>query len=137
MATRSRIAIRIGDKVHSVYCHWDGYPEGVGNELITRFNSRELAEGLVELGNRSWLIQPDGCIPTSALVGAPSSAELYDEPAEVVSKEQWERFSKDPIDGEQYVYEWIDDEGWIVYNVYYDEYLTVEKAIKRIQAQRY
>jgi len=129
MATRSRIAIRIGDKVHSVYCHWDGYPEGVGNELITRFNSRELAEGLVELGNRSWLIQPDGY--TS------STAELYDEPAEVVSKEQWERFSKDPIDGEQYVYEWIDDEGWIVYDVYHDEYLTVEKAIKRIQAQRY
>jgi len=129
MATRSRIAIQIGDKVHHIYCHWDGYPEGVGNELITRFNSRELAEGLVELGNRSWLIQPDGY--TS------STAELYDEPAEVVSKEQWERFSKDPIDGEQYVYEWIDDEGWIVYDVYHDEYLTVEKAIKRIQAQRY
>ena len=129
MATRSRIAIQIGDKVHHIYCHWDGYPEGVGNELITRFNSRELAEGLVELGNRSWLIQPDGY--TS------STAELYDEPAEVVSKEQWERFSKNPIDGEQYVYEWIDDEGWIVYDVYHDEYLTVEKAIKRIQAQRY
>ena len=129
MATRSRIAIQIGDKVHSVYCHWDGYPEGVGNELITRFNSRELAEGLIKLGNRSWLIQPDGY--TS------STAELYDEPAEVVSKEQWERFSKNPIDGEQYVYEWIDDEGWIVYDVYHDEYLTVEKAIKRIQAQRY
>ena len=129
MATRSRIAIQIGDKVHSVYCHWDGYPEGVGNELITRFNSRELAEGLIKLGNRSWLIQPDGY--TSA------SNELYNEPAEVDDLEYWEHYSKDPIKNEAYVYEWIDDAGWVVYDAHSEGYLKVEDAIKRNQAQRY
>lgn len=113
MATRSRIAIRIGDKVHSIYCHWDGYPEGVGNELITRFNSRELAEGLVELGNRSWLIQPEGYTP--------ASDELYDEFPSVDDLEYWAEYIYDPHGGEEYIYEWRDDVGWVVYDVYTGE----------------
>jgi len=113
MATRSRIAIQIGDKVHHIYCHWDGYPEGVGNELITRFNSRELAEGLIKLGNRSWLIQPDGY--TSA------SDELYDEFPSVDDLEYWADYIYDPHAGEEYIYEWRDDVGWVVYDVYTGE----------------
>ena len=109
MATRSRIGIQIGDKVHHIYCHWDGYPEGVGNELVTRFNSRELAEGLIKMGNRSWLIQPAGYTP--------ASDELYDEPAEIVSKEYWSDYTIDTRCGEEYVYEWRDDLGWIVYDI--------------------
>ena len=109
MATRSRIAIRIGEKVHSIYCHWDGYPEGVGNELITRFNSRELAEGLVELGNRSWLIQPEGYTP--------ASDELYNEPAESTSYDDWKCYCKYPAGCEEYIYEWRDEVGWVVYDV--------------------
>lgn len=113
MATRSRIAIRIGDKVHSVYCHHDGYPEGVGNELVTRFNSRELAEGLIKLGNRSWLIQPVGYTP--------ASDELYDEFPSVDDLEYWADYIYDPQCGEEYIYEWRDDVGWVVYDVYNGE----------------
>ena len=33
MATRSRIAIELSDgTVKSVYCHWDGYPDGTAYE---------------------------------------------------------------------------------------------------------
>ena len=129
MATRSRIAIRTGEnEVSSIYCHWDGYPEGVGNELITRFNSRELAEQLIELGNRSYLIQPEG--------HTPASGELYDEPADKCSLGQWEATSKYPESWEQFIYEWIDGEGWIVYDVDNDEYSTVKDAIAAAKAQR-
>lgn len=113
MATRSRIAIQIGDKVHSIYCHWDGYPEGVGNELITRFNSRELAEGLIELGNRSWLIQPDGYTSYTD--------ELYDEFDNPYDLEFWTQYMYDPQCGEEYIYEWRDDVGWVVYDVHNGE----------------
>jgi hypothetical protein len=38
MATRSRIAIELSDgTVKSVYCHWDGYFDGVGKDLMARF----------------------------------------------------------------------------------------------------
>lgn len=113
MATRSRIAIQIGDKVHHIYCHWDGYPEGVGNELITRFNSRELAEQLIELGNRSYLIQPEGYTP--------ASGELYDEFDNPYDLEFWTQYMYDPQCGEEYIYEWRDDVGWVVYDVYNGE----------------
>ncbi len=57
MATRSRIAIEIeGGKVLSVYCHNDGYLEGVGQELLEQFpngtDSDEVLEFIQE-GDRS------------------------------------------------------------------------------------
>jgi hypothetical protein len=57
MATRSRIAVEIeGGKVLSVYCHNDGYLEGVGQELLEQFpngtDSDEVLEFIQE-GDRS------------------------------------------------------------------------------------
>ena len=55
MSTNSSIAIKIGDKVTSIYCHWDGYLEHNGDILLRRYNSEILAKGLVQLGNISSL----------------------------------------------------------------------------------
>lgn len=56
MATRSYIAIRNSDgTVSGVYCHWDGYPEGVGKTLTTHYNTPELVEELLKLGSLSSL----------------------------------------------------------------------------------
>ena len=53
MSTRSRIAVKNGTEYKSVYCHFDGYPAGVGVELKSRFNSFEKASDLVKLGDLS------------------------------------------------------------------------------------
>jgi hypothetical protein len=54
MATRSAIAVMHGDRVKGVYCHWDGYPEGVGVTLINHYDNTK-ANHLVALGNISSL----------------------------------------------------------------------------------
>jgi hypothetical protein len=56
MATRSRIAIENQDgSVTSVYCHWDGYVDGVGKTLNQHYNTKDKVEALIELGNLSSL----------------------------------------------------------------------------------
>lgn len=56
MATRSRIAIENPDgTVTSIYCHWDGYPEGVGGTLITHYTQPEKVKALIALGSLSYV----------------------------------------------------------------------------------
>ena len=54
MGTRSRIGVMHGDKVKSIYCHWDGYLDGVGNTLLKHYDSAK-ANQLVALGDMSSL----------------------------------------------------------------------------------
>ena len=55
MATRSRIAIENQDgTVTSIYCHFDGYLDGVGKKLFEHYD-REKTEKLIELGDISAL----------------------------------------------------------------------------------
>ena len=55
MATRSRIAIENQDgTVDSIYCHFDGYLEGVGKTLFNHYDQEKL-EKLLELGDISSL----------------------------------------------------------------------------------
>jgi hypothetical protein len=64
MATRSTIAvIHDNGTVSQIYCHWDGYLQGVGAELIKNYSTPELAEELISLGDISSLhrsIHPKG-----------------------------------------------------------------------------
>ena len=56
MSTRSRIGLVLPDgKVKSVYCHFDGYPEGVGKKLNQYYTNKEDIEALLELGDLSIL----------------------------------------------------------------------------------
>ena len=56
MATRSYIAIENQDgSVRSIYCHSDGYPEGVGQILKDSYKMRSDVEELIGLGNISSL----------------------------------------------------------------------------------
>jgi hypothetical protein len=54
MGTRSRIGIMHGDKVKSIYCHWDGYLESVGQILHDHYDSAK-TNMLVALGDMSSL----------------------------------------------------------------------------------
>lgn len=39
--------------VLQIYCHWDGYPEGVGQDLLNDFNSYDAALKLILEGDHS------------------------------------------------------------------------------------
>ena len=55
MSTNATITVinRATGKASTIYNHWDGYPEGVGKTLKEHYNSQELADALVALGNVS------------------------------------------------------------------------------------
>jgi hypothetical protein len=56
MATRSRIGLKLDDgTIKQVYCHWDGYVEGVGLKLVENYNTIDKAEELINLGDISSL----------------------------------------------------------------------------------
>lgn len=58
-------------KVKSIYCHWDGYPEGVGRKLQRSYTDPKKVEELLSLGDIS------------------SLGEFYDEE---ISKADWKKF---------------------------------------------
>lgn len=56
MSTRSNIIVRRADGIWAnVYCHFDGYPAGVGQTLMDHYSNQEAAEKIVALGNLSVL----------------------------------------------------------------------------------
>lgn len=61
MSTRSRIGIirlKPGSgtpEVESIYCHFDGYPEGVGQMLLDHWTTPEAVDELLALGDLSSL----------------------------------------------------------------------------------
>ena len=74
MATRSRIGIELMDgSIKSIYCHWDGYPEGVGKVLKENYTDAEKVKKLIDLGDIS---------------------SLGKEYNEEMSKKDWTRFDK-------------------------------------------
>lgn len=56
MSTRCRIGYRLPDeRIKSIYCHHDGYPEGVGKLLKEYYNDPVKIEELLNLGDISSL----------------------------------------------------------------------------------
>lgn len=56
MATRCRIAkVQDDGTVKSIYCHWDGYPEGVGTMLQEHYTNPDDIDKLIEIGGISSL----------------------------------------------------------------------------------
>ena len=56
MSTRSRIGVQNADgSIRSIYCHFDGYLDGVGATLNAHYADSEKAEQLIALGDLSSL----------------------------------------------------------------------------------
>lgn len=56
MATRSTITVKCNDgKYRAIYCHFDGYLDGVGADLLQHYNNQEAAERLIANGDCSSL----------------------------------------------------------------------------------
>ncbi len=62
MATRSTIGMVLedGQTIRSVYCHWDGYPEGVGAILRDHYTDPSKIERLLDIGDISSLREDIG-----------------------------------------------------------------------------
>jgi hypothetical protein len=61
MATRSTIGVVLWDgRIESIYCHWDGYPEGVGATLRDHYTDPAKIETLLDLGDISSLREDIG-----------------------------------------------------------------------------
>jgi len=53
MATRARIAIQTENGIIGAYQHWDGYPGGLGYNLIDNWYQADKITGAIKLGNSS------------------------------------------------------------------------------------
>lgn len=65
MSTRSGIVLKDGDVYTGIYCHWDGYPDGVGKTLKDHYTDIDKIKQLIDLGAISSLemniAPPEGC----------------------------------------------------------------------------
>jgi hypothetical protein len=104
MATRSTIGIKSEDgTVRAIYCHWDGYPEGVGAGLRQNYNSKEQAQALIALGSFSSLME------TLEETKAGAYATESDISRTFTDVKDWlENFNS----GEEYFYLYTEGEGW-------------------------
>jgi hypothetical protein len=128
MGTRSTIAMKQGDKVIAIYCHFDGYKEGVGATLDQHYQDAEKVQRLMDLGNLSALSQEigeaqdfnnrealneDWCLAYGRDRGETGQeARVFDGVADWVSN-----FNS----GEEYYYLYTEGEGWEIANNYGDE----------------
>ena len=56
MSTNASISImNKGGSMETIYNHWDGYLEGLGNMLLTHYTSEEKVRELIALGNVSYV----------------------------------------------------------------------------------
>ena len=56
MSTRCRIGVlQDNGTIRSIYCHFDGYPKGVGRELLDNYTDIETINKLLDLGDISCL----------------------------------------------------------------------------------
>lgn len=64
MSTRARIGLMLEDgTIKHSYCHFDGYPNGVGHTLVENYSEIEKVEELLSFGDMSFLapkVTPEG-----------------------------------------------------------------------------
>ena len=105
MATRSTIGIKSEDgTVRAIYCHWDGYPEGVGAGLRQNYNSKEQAQALIALGSFSSLMETLEETKAGAYATESDSARTFTD-----EKDWLENFNS----GEEYFYLYTESLGWV------------------------
>ena len=117
MSTRSRIGIELSDgSVLSVYHHWDGYPSWLGRILTTHYNSKSLAEELIDGGDMSscWTDTPFDCDGKASKYG-PNYYSLRGEDCPP-------RLDANLIeyvgDGEEYAYLYTLNGEWVCYDLH-------------------
>lgn len=90
MSTRSTIALEFADgTVHQVYCHFDGYLSGIGNELASDYTDPFKLRELIAGGDMS-------------SIGSP-----YTDRGEELNVNKYKSFTEYMRDGQQEEYDYI------------------------------
>lgn len=66
MSTNSGIALRQGETFQTIYCHWNGHPKDMLPVLRENYNSFDLVNRLISMGDASIIekkIDPDSSLP--------------------------------------------------------------------------
>jgi len=110
MATRARIGVLNPDgNITSIYSHWDGYPDGVGQTLAGNYSRQDLAKRLVAMGGVSAL---EGTIEESTFYHRDRDEDL--EIAESFNRMAFLQLAEGC--GAEWAYLW-EDEGWRTYRI--------------------
>lgn len=121
MSTRSRIAIAIKNgkqtTYKSIYCHSDGYPEGVGKVLATFYTTRRKIEKLIKRGDLSVLNRQTGSnwplarlLQKNASIAYRDRGDKHTEAIEASGIEQLREQAQHCF--AEYLYIWRDKYGW-------------------------
>lgn len=121
MSTRSRIAIAIknGEQTtyKSIYCHWDGGPDGVGKVLATFYMTRRKIKKLIKRGNLSVLNRQTGSncrlgrlFSKNASVAYRDRGDKNTDALEATGIEQLREQAQHYF--AEYLYIWSDKLGW-------------------------
>ena len=128
MATRSTITVKCTDGIiRSVYCHFDGYLEGVGTKLLASYNTQALADCLICKGDLRSIT--DGMVSFSDYSGGD------EEPCSVLS-------SVKKVEKEDFNYYWngskwleLDNPEWNVAEVTADNLPDALALIDKLKAE--
>ena len=123
MATRSTIGLKTSDgKVTAIYCHWDGYPGGVGLGLIDNYNTPQQVAELINLGGFSSLKETLEETRAGAYGTESDSARTF------TGVQDWlDNFNS----GEEYAYLYENGKGWVYFSDF-DEHLPI--TLKRVES---
>jgi hypothetical protein len=117
MSTRSRIGIELSDgSVLSVYHHWDSYPSWLGRILTTHYNSKSLAEELIDGGDMSscWTDTPFDCDGKASKYGPNYYSLRGDDCPPRLDANLIEYVG----DGEEYAYLYTLNGEWVCYDLH-------------------
>lgn len=119
MATRSNISVKVGNEYRTVYCHWYGYLEGVGQTLLNYYNSQELAEELVKEGDMSCIGEKCSCPEGHSYENQVSGYTVYYGRDRGETGTEYKISEEKPRVNEEYLY--IFEGGkWFVSSAYFD-----------------
>lgn len=133
MATRSLIGKQNADNtVTFIYCHFDGYPEGVGETLTESYSTPEQINELLTLGDLSILRseigdQQDFLHPNNnwCLAYGRDRGEAGTE-AQTIDRNMYVR---ENLRGEDYKYIYTLNNNWVCYGKG-DEFVLIEHAME-------
>lgn len=118
MGTRSFVGVMVGGKCRAVYVHWDGYLEGVGEDLQYYTTQRKVEE-LISHGDRSTL--EDGFYKDGGEDGG--------DPVEYDSFEEFFAAAKDSWAEWYYIFK---DGSWYCGNTYTPSIFSSSKLYKTL-----
>ena len=119
MATRSNISVKIGNEYRTVYCHWDGYLEGVGKTLLNHYNSQELAEELVKEGDMSCIGEKCSCPEGHSYENQVNGYTVYYGRDRGEKRTGYKVSEQRPKLSEEYLYV-FEDGKWFVFSEYFN-----------------